>query len=258
MTTKFLKYSVFLPIICLLLTACEEQVVNKFDDAPSLFFYRGENNAKGSIQRDSVNYSFFLAGSRTVDTVWVDVRLTGSLSPQERPLPIVQTNAGEENAAVAGRDYEAFDTPAAMAAMVMPANSIFAAVPIIVKRTDLMNSTEYRLDLAITSNEYFVAGFDGRQAYTIKITAMASQPAMWENTTSNGYFQTFGAWGQEKMRFIIDYVGYADFDQTLTGTTYTDIRRFYNMKARRALTDYLLTHDPLFEADGTEVVFPLL
>ena len=258
MTTKYLKYGWLLSVAALLLTACEEQILNKFEDASSLYFYRGASNSKGAIQRDSVDYSFFLAGSRTVDTVWVDVRLTGALVDQARPLPIVQTNGEGVNAAVAGRDYEAFDTPEMAARMVMPANRTSVAIPVIVKRTASMDNSEFRLDLAITSNGHFTEGIPGQQAYTIKITAMASQPAMWENTAANGYFQTFGEWGQVKMWFLINYIDYTAFDETLTGSAYTDIRRFYNMKVRRAMEEYLLTHGPLFEANDIEVTFPQL
>lgn len=52
---------------------------------------------------------------------------------------------------------------------------------------------------------------------------MASQPATWENTSTNGYFVTFGTWGQEKMRFIIGYIGYTTFDEPLDNV---DMRRF--------------------------------
>ncbi len=254
--TKFLKYGLLLPVAGLLLTACEEQILNKFEAAPSLWFYRGANNSKGAIQRDSVNYSFFLAGSKTVDTVWVEVRLTGALSDQARPLPIVQTNQEGVNPAVAGIHYEAFDHPDIAPKMVMPANKTSVAVPIVVKRTPQMDDTEFRLDLAIATNDYFTYGLEGMQTYTVKITAVASQPAMWENLSTNGYFVTFGAWGQEKMRFLIDYVGYTRFDETLTGNNLLDIRRFYNLKARQAMADYLLTHPALFEANNTEVTFP--
>ncbi len=258
MTSKFLKYGFLLSLaVAPLFTACEEQILNKFEDASSLYFFNGASNNRGDIQRDSVNYSFFLAGSRTVDTVWLDVRLTGSLSDAARPIPIVQTNGDGEKAAVAGRDYVGFDDPEINRMLVMPANATSASIPVVVLRTAAMETDEFRLDLEITSNEYFVVGIDKQQTYTIKITAMASQPAMWENNAQNGYFQTFGTWGQEKMRFIIDYTGYSAFEETLTGTAYTDIRRFLNMKVRKALEDYVAENGPLYEADDlTEVTFP--
>ncbi len=255
MMSKILKYGLLLPVAGLLLTACEEQTLNKFEASPSLWFYRGSSNIKGQAQRDSVNYSFFLAGSKTVDTVWLDVRLTGPLADYDRPLAIEQTNQDGVNAAVAGRDYEAFDSPDLAAKMVMPANSVSVAIPIVVKRTAQMNDTEYRLDLALGTNDYFVTGLVDMQTYTIKLTAMASQPANWNTTLNNGYTRAFGPWGQEKMRFLIDHIGYTDFDDTLSDI---DLQYFYNLKARNAMTEYLLTHSPLKEADGTEVTFPRL
>lgn len=256
MKTKILKYALLLPIAGLLLTGCKEHIVNKFESDASLYFLRGAVNSKGAIQRDSITYSFFLFDWKTEDIVWVDVKLTGPLSDHDRALSIVQTNAGEKGAAVAGRDYVALDDPSMLDKLVMPAGSTTAAIPITIKRTAAMETEVYRLDLAIVPNENFVEGITstvGGPIFTVKMTSMASQPPMWENTTSNGYFITFGVWGQKKMRFILDYVGYTAFDELLNNT---DLYRFYNLKAREALAEYLLNNPPLVEADETVVEFP--
>ncbi len=138
--------------------------------------------------------------------------------------------------------------------MVMPAGAVSAAIPIVVKRTSQMDIDEFRLDLAITSNEHFAEGIEGRQYFTLKITAMASKPATWdENDVNNGYFRAFGEWGQEKMRFIIDHIGYSAFDELLDSL---DMMYFLNMKVRKAMEEYRLTNPPLFEANSTEVTFP--
>jgi hypothetical protein len=251
MTNKIIKYGLYLLFAGFIFAACEEKVVDKFEDASSLFFFRGDKNAMGLAQNDSISYSFFLAeSSAKTDVVWVDVRLTGMPSDQARRLPIVQLNVGEPGSAIAGTHYVAFDDPRMTEYMVFPANKISTTIPVTVIRTSEMNTSEFRLDLGITSNEYFVAGIKGRTAYTIKITAMAVKPAGWDR-----YYDTaFGPWGQEKMRFIIDYVGFREFHESLLNA---DMRIYLNLKARAKLAEYENEHGPLYENDGiTRVTFP--
>lgn len=52
-----------------------------------------------------------------------------------RSLLIVQSNAGEPDAAIAGVHYVAFDNSYVASRMVMPANEVVATIPIIMTRT---------------------------------------------------------------------------------------------------------------------------
>ena len=80
---------------------------------------------------------------------------------------------------------------------------------------------------------------------------MAVKPALWD--VANSYLSIFGPWGQAKMKFIIDYVEYSDFDIVLT----TDYRVYLALKAKAKLAEYELANGPLYEADGvTRVIFP--
>lgn len=177
--------------------------------------------------------------------------MTGVPSTKDRVLPIVQSNTAEAGSAVAGTHYVAFNDPAFAKYLILPANKVSVSVPVIVKRTAEMATSEFRLDLEITSNEFFVAGIKDRTNYTVKITAMAVKPALWD--VANSYLSIFGPWGQAKMKFIIDYVEYSDFDIVLT----TDYRVYLALKAKAKLAEYELANGPLYEADGvTRVIFP--
>jgi len=252
MKIKAIKYSFLILALAMGVSSCQEKVVNRFEGESSLFFYRGSGNSKGAPQTDSVSYSFFLAASSvTVDTVWVDVQLTGVPSTKDRVLPIVQSNTAEAGSAVAGTHYVAFNDPAFAKYLILPANKVSVSVPVIVKRTAEMATSEFRLDMEITTNEFFVAGIKDRTNYTVKITAMAVKPALWD--VANSYLSIFGPWGQAKMKFIIDYVEYSDFDIVLT----TDYRVYLALKAKAKLAEYELANGPLYEADGvTRVIFP--
>ncbi len=247
-----IKYSFLILAFIIAISSCQEKTLNQFGSESSLFFFRGASNSKGTPQTDSISYSFFLTeSSKLEDTVWVDIRLTGFPSDKERTLPVIQSNSGEVGAAVAGTHYVAFNDPAFVKYLVLPANRVSIAVPVVVKRTTEMETGEFRLEMEITTNEHFVAGIKDRTNYLIKITAMAIKPALWD--VANSYLAIFGPWGQAKMKFIIDYVGFSDFDIIPN----TDYRIFLGLKAKAKLAEYELVNGPLYEADGvTRVIFP--
>ncbi len=252
MKIKTLKYTFLTLALALAVTSCQEKLVNKFEGESSLFFFRGTSNSKGALQTDSLSYSFFLTESnKNEDTIWVDVMLTGLPSDKERSLPIVQSNKESAGAAIAGVHYVALNDPTLAKYMVLPANKVSTAIPVVVKRLPEMNTNEFKLEMEITTNEHFIAGIKDRTKFSIKITAMAVKPALWD--VANSFLSIFGPWGQEKMRFIINYVGFSDFDQTLT----TDYRVYLALKAKTKLAEYEKTYGPLYEADGiTRVIFP--
>ncbi|MDR2129722.1 MAG: DUF4843 domain-containing protein [Odoribacteraceae bacterium] len=225
--------------------ACENTVVNRYESPASLYFYRG-----GS-QVDSTSYSFFFAAPSAVeDTLWLDIRLTGIPAGEARPISLVQLNAGETNAARAGTHYVGLDDPRVAPALVLPASATSAVVPVILLRTPEMDTAAFRLALGIVPDDHFVEGIKDRASFVISITATAEKPAAWDR-----YYDTaFGPWGQEKMRFLIEHVGYTAFDESLANA---DMRVFLNLKAREKLAAYEAEHGPLYEADNiTRVTFP--
>jgi hypothetical protein len=233
------------------LAACGSQAIDLFDAPASLYFFRGDRNSAGQPQRDSINYSFFLSGgSATSDTIWIDARLTGEPLPVDRPFALVQANATADDAAIPGEHYVAFDDPAIAASVALPANATGVILPVIVKRVPDMDTVSYRLTIAISPGNLFAPGIIHRDTLVINITAMAVKPAAWDRY----YDATFGPWGQEKMRFIIDHVGYTAFDESLSNV---DMQKFLNLKARAKLAEYEEANGPLLEPDGiTRVTFP--
>ena len=250
MKNKIIIYGFFLLVAGLIFPGCEDKVVNQFDTEPSLFFYNGYSNLAGEEQYGGYSYSFFYAENNvTQDTLWVDIRLTGFTSDENRPINLVQFNYGD-SAAVAGKHYVAFDDPAMQKELVMPAGSRSVLIPIVVKKTEDMETNEFTLEFGLEADNFFVAGLEEQSTFTVTITAMAVKPPAWDYS----YNVAFGEWGQEKMRFLIDYVGFTDF--TISLTSY-DLYRYYNLKARAALEEYEAENGPIYESDGvTKVIFP--
>ena len=250
MKNKIIIYGLCLFLTGLILSGCEEKVVDKFDAASSLYFYEGNWNLEGVNQHGGFSYSFFYSASDVIrDTLWIDVRLTGFTTDEARPINLIQTNTGD-SAAVAGKHYIGFDDPVMQEALVMPVNEDAVLIPIIMNKTEDMETNEFLLDFELVGNDYFVPGIIEHAAFSVTMTAMAVKPPTWDYY----YDYAFGEWGQEKMRFLIDYVNYTDFSAPLNSY---DLYKYYNLKARAALEAYEAENGPIYESDGvTRVIFP--
>ena len=256
MIAKLINKTLKLLLVSILLGACEEKVVDQIEDASTLYFYRNMYTANnmGIIQYDSIDYSFFLAGSIQETEIWLQVNLTGNISTEEREFSIVQTNVNEVGAAVAGTHYIAFDDERMKPYMSLPANATSTMIPIILTRTGTMDDNSFKLALAIEPNENFVEGIKegniGSQSFIINVTAEVMQPVTWDRN----YDYTFGTWGEEKMKFLIDHVGFSDFEIDMSNL---EARYYWNLKAKTALAEYEAEYGPLYEADNiTRVTFP--
>ncbi|MCU4158290.1 DUF4843 domain-containing protein [Carboxylicivirga sp. A043] len=252
MKKKIFFHSLCLVAISLLWHGCSEEKIDKYNSEASLFFYDGYYNLNGVSQYGSFAYSFFYAESSIVkDTVWVDVRLTGFQSEEDRTISMVQLNTDEEGAAIAGIHYIAFNAPQLSNDLILPAGATSILVPIVILKTDDMETEEFTLEFGFSSNESFVPGLIDQSTFIVTMTAMAVKPSNWDD---DYYKYAFGEWGQEKMRFLIDYVGFTDFSMSLINS---DIRKYYNMKANALLKEYEETYGPIYESDGvTRVIFP--
>lgn len=248
-----MKNNIIYTLILLLgigMTGCKENEALEYMDEPSIYFL----NNQMAKQQDSIEQSFFvLKDSQVRDTIFLDIRTMGYTADSPRPIKLIVTNDGKPGAAVAGVHYVAFDDPEIAAQMAIPRNAVKAMVPIILKRDPSLNDMEHgvRLELAIGENEYFRPGIDKWTKFVIKSTALPSKPVLWD-TYWKYYFGT--AWGPVKMKFIIDYVGFAEFgDRVDSGYS-----SYLNSKARQKLLEYNndpANNPPLKEKDGTLVEF---
>ncbi len=240
----------------ILMISCDEKVVEKFDDDASLYFYRDMYTANnmGIVQYDSIDYSFFLAGSAQEAEIWLQVNLTGNVADVARSFSIEQTNVGETGAAVAGTHYVSFDDPRMAEYLTLPAQATSTMVPIILTRTASMDENSFRLVVALKPNDHFVEGIKqgtkGQQSFIINVTAEAIKPLTWDRN----YDYAFGDWGKVKMGFLIDHVGFSDFETDMSNL---EARYYWNLKAKSALAEYESEHGELYEEDGvTKVTFP--
>lgn len=256
MINNIIKYTICYLAVTFVFISCEEKVTERFSGDSSLYFYRDmySANEAGVMQNDSIDYSFFLAGSEQETTIWLQVNLTGNVVDYDREILIRQTNLDEVNAAIAGTHYVDFNDQRVSEYMFLPANKTSTLIPVILTRTTTMDDLSFRLVLSILPNQDFTQGIEedteGQSSFIINITAKVMKPVTWDRN----YDYAFGTWGEEKMKFLIDYVGFTDFNIDMSNL---EARYFWNLKAKTTLKDYESENGVLYESDGiTKVVFP--
>lgn len=228
------------------LASCEENKMDTYKNDPALYF---EHKKYG--QQDSISHSFFIYDEDvTFDTVKVVICTMGFPEDYDRPINLIQANAGQPDAAVPGVHFIPFDTPDMQKRLCIPAGAVRDSIPIVFLRDKSLETHAVRLELTIGSNEHFRPGIDEFRNFTLTTTGMAAKPSNWDD-----YKYIFGTtWGSVKMKLIIDSTGFTDFDNPPQDAGFSDWLR---STAKQALIDYNTAHPdaPLCEADGTPVTF---
>jgi hypothetical protein len=239
---RFTFIYILLPL--LVAASCTENKMLSYENDPAVYF-------AGGISGDSLNHSFFLLNTNILrDTVLVKVNTMGELAAEDRPVSIVQTNAGTENAAIAGVHYVPFDDPDVKNLAVVPAGKEFVEIPVILLRDKSLDTTQVRLELTVLANEHFRRGINTKLRFLVTTTNLIEKPAAWD---TRWYMFLGRSWGPVKMRFLIDVTGYTDWYTTPTDMS---LLQYLGNLARQKLIEYNRDHpdDPLREANGDLVV----
>jgi hypothetical protein len=232
------------------LVACRERVVHRYESENSVYFFKGADLYNTFVQEDSLLYNFATKeNSRQKDTLHLRVLTAGFLADRERPVLLAQVNHGGTTDAVAGTHYVDFGDPGISDRMVVLAGNERAELPVVLLRDPSLRSQEARIVIELRENAYFKVVMPDLSRFVIKITDMITRPSNWDSI-----WQFYlGNWGPEKMRFLVEYVGIADFE----GLHDASEMLFYRSKATEKLLEYNNTHEePLAEANGVLVTFP--
>jgi hypothetical protein len=237
-------YVLLLPLV---IAACTQNEMLRYENDPAVYF-----DGAGYNKIDSINHSFFLLKSDILkDTVLVRVNTMGELSSQDRPVTVVQTNASDSAAAVAGVHYVPFDDADLKPLMQVPAGKEYVDIPVVFIRDKSLDTLKVRLELALAANGYFRPGIVEKQRFVLTTTDLIEKPATWDA----GWYIFLGrSWGPVKMRFIIDITGYTDWATTPTDMA---LMQYFGALAKQKLLEYNAAHpdDPLREANGDLVTF---
>lgn len=232
--------------ITLLCFSCKENEALEYVNDPALYFVNDKKK-----QMDSLNHSFFTVPGNGPDTVYVLIHTMGYVYDFDRPFTLEQTNAEEENAAIAGVHYVPFDDAQVSKYFVIPANQAEVKLPIILLRDKSLESNIVRLELGFVQNEYFRPGINEWTKFLVKTTAQTYKPNLWD-TYWKFYFGS--SWGSVKMKFIIDVTGFTEWEKLPTDHSITN---FLLSKVLNKFHEYNEANpgNLLREADGTLVSF---
>lgn len=246
---KAIKYILFVAVAATILEGCKENEALMYDNNPALYFYRGTFSSQ---QRDSISYSFYLMPEGTQrDIVYLDVRTMGLPVGIDRAIKFIQTNSSDTDAAKPGVHYVDFDSPEVKEMMIIKANAVEGKIPVILLNGAEMKEKKLRLAITIGENEYFKPGIDDNRNFVIKTTAMAEEPASWKGR----WRYTFGTWSKMKMWFIINIVGFSDFDYE--GDDLSDeYQDFLQLRAADLLKVYNAQHGEMRLCDDEGKVHP--
>jgi hypothetical protein len=241
--------NVLLLSLSFLITACTENEMLNYENAPAIYFAGNATN-----RSDSINHSFFVLNSNIVkDTVRVRVNTMGELSSQDRPVTLIQTNVGAEGAAVAGIHYVPFDDATLKPLLKVPAGKEFADIPVVLIRDNSLDTVKVRLELGLVGNEYFRPGVVEKQRFVLTTTDLVEKPGAWDIA----YATLLGkSWGPVKMRFLIDVTGYTNW-YTMPAAYEMIMIQYFGALVRQKLLEYNADHpdEPLREANGNLVSF---
>lgn len=238
-------------MLLLLVTAsCKENEAFFYENDPAIYFANEPKVNNGQL--DSIPYSFFVAPNSVVDdTVHVKVCLSGLLADYDRSIKLVQTNVGEEDAAIPGVHFIAFDDPSVVDSVCMPRGKAVAYIPVVLLRDVSLKSKEKRLKLSVEQNEHFRPGVNDLRTFTVIIADFTIKPKLWDSVWKYYFGPTFGS---EKLRFIIQVTGFTDFDEYPTDF---QLGNHLSTVFQQKLAEYNEAHPdtPLAESDGTLVGF---
>lgn len=198
--------------LLLLATACEKELPTFSDDEGFLIFNYGANKKTGDAtvsendRRRSYSFLINAAEEQTRDTVWLKVNTLGKLSPDSRPLALVQVEDTNRNVvnAVAGKHYVAFDDPSLAAFYRMPGDSTVAEVPVVVLRDPSLKEGDVTLRMTFGDNGWFKPGYPSFTVYTLTISDYLAEPMMWQELNVDAYL---GLYGSKKHELMIQWTG---------------------------------------------------
>ena len=205
-----------------------------------------------SLEDTLSNYSFYFhAPSVLEDTIWVKFRTTGYTSSQDRNFLLKQIHIeGIENA-VPDKHYKTLSPDL----LKVKADSVYAYVPIVLLRNNLLPKTTYALKFEICENQYFKLGEKDKLSFEILFTSGLTKPNEW-----NDYITKFvlGDWSYNKHEWLISQTGQKwDDDFLLSRMEQPGIENFWTGKLNQLLKEYNNAGNILLDDGGVEITgFP--
>ncbi|GGH79252.1 hypothetical protein HNQ91_005140 [Filimonas zeae] len=248
-STKLLYLLIALPLFF----SCSKDL-GSYDDEPRVYFFERATDVVQS-RITSRSFSFLTSPAAVVtDTMKIKVKIMGNTASRNRVVRGRTIATG--TTAQEGVHYEFLNG-------VVPADSIYGYIPVLLRRTADIQQKSVTLNLGIAVTDDFKRGVVEDSTFTITWSDNVVKPSNWDGIISIGYY--FGTYSEVKWRFIIQVTGKSSFPLQqsarvppapgeYTGAAMLDL----NKVLKAALLQYNNTHDPdLTDESGNLVTFPL-
>lgn len=261
-----MKKILFWALPALMLAACKQEQPTLYENAPGIYFFRNAYIEPGT-QRDSLEFAFYVKRTLTGGTFnqELDIRTMGMPENHPRAFTLRQVNAGQPDAAVAGKHYVPFDDPRMIEAMKIPAGAVHYNVPIMCINDPELAEKKVRLEIEIVPNAEFGQGVEAYSKFVIWFGDIAVRPETWvDNRETQSWYRYFGYWSAVKMRYIAVNLGFSDFDLEMRGDedqgipAITTVRQHYYRRTMvQLLKAYNDAHpqDHMKDENGDEIAF---
>lgn len=143
--------------------ACQEEQVTPYTGESYIYFYKTYgDDSEYDTALITTKYTLMSSQAVEADTVWFRVHIRGILADTARQVKFSQLEASSlpERAlrAEPGRHFVPFDDPQLRQLMVIPADSSWADIPVVLlPDLEAQTGTQVFLDFELVNNENFIA-----------------------------------------------------------------------------------------------------
>lgn len=252
MARNLAKSILSLSLVALCASSCTEDRMEGFQTEGSVYFQTSKDNWL-SVSKGT-NYSF--AGkSIERDTIWMQVNLLGEPADYDRKFTI---SVNDDNKAVAGKHYEAFQSE-----YIMKKGEMVTMVPVVLFNSEDLKTSAVRLSFSLGATSDLSLGLKDRTSYYLDLSNFLMKPAYWDEpydqyigTEYEGKYliKVSDFWGgkysRTKHEIMMKVLG-----QPLPEDQYTMLMDSYWQAARAYVSHYFLENYPVYDEDG-EIIEP--
>ncbi len=202
---------------------------------------RMEGPYKWAVNTDSLEFSFITTPSGVSQVeMEITIHVMGFLSDKER---VVKIGVNSSKTTATSSHYTC------PLQVTVPANSLTATFPVILKRTSDLQQNTVRLYIELEDSPDFKVGVAERDHLLIKWNDILSMPKNWSELEP-----FFGTFSLVKYRFMINNTGITEF--SATAMSWAQLMN-YKIILRNALDEYNTANpgNPLKDENGQFVTF---
>ena len=247
---RIIKYFLFFSFAATLLVGCTKSELQAYEEPDMVYVYQLASDPN----RDSITYSFATKpATLTTDTVKVPLRIMGTAKSKNRTVNVRAVTDG--TTAKEGQHF-------VLLPAVIKANEYTGYIPVLVKRSADLKTTEVRLIVEVIESADFKPGVPasapqspragGKLTMLVKLNDFLTKPANWDSFLSF----SFGTFSQVKYAFVIQITGRSEFLTSGTDPVSSSQMTYYKILCKNALATYNASNPPLTDEFGMPVTFP--